>query len=150
MRNTAPTSHHRQGEFSQGQKETPCVLPPSRILLAGITVWLSNMWAARKEPEFSVMDRRLIPSPSNLRLWTKRQGSPPGSPDPPALHRGSPFPLQSNAFPAPVSAWTAHFRVGWQPTLGPWKGSPFLKHHQFSTPQVGTSPSSLGLGKKRV
>ena len=23
--------------------------------------------------------RRLIPSPSNLRLWTKRQGSPPGS-----------------------------------------------------------------------
>ena len=41
MRNTELTSHHQQGEFSQGWKETACVLLPFRIL-AGITIWLSN------------------------------------------------------------------------------------------------------------
>ena len=30
------TSHRHPEEFGKGQKETPCVLPPPRLLLAGI------------------------------------------------------------------------------------------------------------------
>ena len=38
VRNTELISHHQPEEFRKSQKETPHVLPPPRILLAGIHV----------------------------------------------------------------------------------------------------------------
>ena len=38
VRNTELISHHQLEEFRKGQKETPPVRPPPRILLAGIHV----------------------------------------------------------------------------------------------------------------
>ena len=40
------TSHHQPGEFGKSQKETPCVLPPPRIILAGIHL----SWATCEPP----------------------------------------------------------------------------------------------------
>ena len=36
VRNTELTCHHQPEEFRKGQKETPHVLPPPRVLLSGI------------------------------------------------------------------------------------------------------------------
>ena len=89
VRNTELTSHHQQEEFRKGQKETSCVLPPPRILLAGTHL----VWAVDGPPgstlsqnNWSATTRKLIPSPQNSRLWTTWQSSPPGFSYPLVLH----------------------------------------------------------------
>ena len=44
-------SHHQPEEFRKGQKETPRVRPPPRILLSGVHLGLSNAWATRKDSQ---------------------------------------------------------------------------------------------------
>ena len=71
--------------------------------------------------------RKLIPSPQNLRLrvtWRSRS-SPPGFPYSAVLCPGTPAP--SSFVSLCVSSDNSLLSVGQQPTLWPWKGSPFLQ-----------------------
>ena len=66
VRNMELISHHQLGEFRKGQKVTPLVQPPPRILLAGIHLG----WTKRAPPgrtlsqnDWLKTTRKLIPSP---------------------------------------------------------------------------------------
>ena len=62
-------------EFGKGQKETPHVWPPPRILFAGIHL----AWVTRKESESEWLAKdNPETNPINIKQETASQSSPPG------------------------------------------------------------------------
>ena len=87
VRNTEVINHHQPEEFRKGQKVTPRVQPPPRIL-AGIHLgWTMSVPPERtpSQNDWSETTRKLIPSPQNPRPWAMWQSSSPGFPYPTAL-----------------------------------------------------------------
>ena len=87
VRNTEVINHHQPEEFRKGQKVTPRVQPPPRIL-AGIHLgWTMSVPPERtpSQNDWSETTRILIPSPQNPRPWAMWQSSSPGFPYPTAL-----------------------------------------------------------------
>ena len=128
------TSYHQPEEFQKGQKETPHVQPPPRILLSGIHL----SWTRRAPPgrtlsqnDWLETTRKLIPSPWNPRLQAMWQSCSPGFPSPTVLPPGCPFPIKALAMSAHVSPQTIHFwLLDKSPVSGPGRDSPFLQHNQ--------------------
>ena len=93
------TSHNKTEEFGKGQKETPHVRLPLRILLPGIHLG----WATWVLPERTLSHDRpktaqkLILSPWNPRLWALWQSHSPGLPYATALHPGA-LPNKTSCF----------------------------------------------------
>ena len=122
-------SQRQPEEFGKGQKETPPVLPPPSRWHPS---WLSNACPTQGRT-LSQTD------------WPDNQGTNPITikpdtashtaeqfswvPTPSCSPAGHPFPIKSLAFSARVSPQTIYVRILRQePTLRPWKGSPFLQH----------------------
>ena len=85
-------SHRPPEAFGKGQKETPRVRPPPRILLSGVHLgWRRQAPPGRtlSQNDWPKTTRKLIPSPENPRLWPPWQSDSPGFPHPPALHPGT-------------------------------------------------------------
>ena len=118
-------------EFRKGQKETPPVRPPPRILLSGIHLgWTRCAPPGRtlSQNDWLKTTRKLIPSPWNLRLRAMWQSSP-GFPYPSALH---PFPVKSLALSVGVSPTTIHFQVlDKSPVSGPGRGPPSCNNSTY-------------------
>ena len=120
--------HHQLEEFGKGQKETPHVRPPPRIL-AGIHLgWTrkdlftrkdsESEWLAKDNPETNpiTMKPETASHVAEQFSWVSLPYcSPPGCP----------FPINSLALSAHVFPWTIHFRVlDKSPVLGPGRGPP--------------------------
>ena len=101
-------------QFRKGQKETPHVWTPPRILLSGIHLgWtrrappgriLESEWLAKDNPETNAITIKpeTASHVAELFSWVPLPHcSPPGCP----------FPIKSLALSAHVSPWTIHFRV---------------------------------------
>ena len=100
VRNMELTSHHQPQEFRKGQKETPCVQPPPRTLLAGIHLgWAKHAPPGRTLSQNDWWKTTWKPTPltQNPRLWTTRQSSSPGFLYLPAL-RQMPLPNKVSCF----------------------------------------------------
>lgn len=97
LRNTEIISYHQLEEFRKCQNErgdsSPYVLPISQSRYHWKPSWLRDAWATRKDPESEWLardNRKLTPSPYNVRLWASWQSSSPGSPYSAALPPGHP------------------------------------------------------------
>ena len=128
VRNTELISHHQPEEWGKGQKETPHVWPPPRILLAGLHLgWTRpsppertlSQWLAEGNPDTNPITIKPASHAAERSSWVP---SPCRSPP------GRPFPIKSRARSALVSPRTIHFRVRQEPSFGPWKGSPLLQN----------------------
>ena len=96
-------SHHPPEEFRKGQKETPHVRPPPRILLSGIHLG----WTRRAPPRRTQSQNGLLKTTRKL----------------------IPSPIKSPALSAHVSPRTIHFQVlDKSPVLGPGRGPPSCKN----------------------
>ena len=119
--NTELTSLHQLEEFGKGQKETPHVRPPLRILLCGIHLgWTRCASPGRtlSQNDWLKTTRKVIPSANYVTEQCY------GFPSPPALHAGA-FPVKSLALSAHVSPQTVHFQgLDKSPVLGPQRGPP--------------------------
>ena len=94
VRNMELISHHQLKEFGKGQKETLCVHPPPRILLASIYLgWVMRVPPGRalSQNDWPKTTQKLIPSTENLRPRATWQNSAPGFPYPAALCLGALF-----------------------------------------------------------
>ena len=120
--------HHQQGEFRKGQKVTPRVQPPPRILVTDI-----HLGRARHEPLGRTLSqndclkttRKQIPSPENPRLRATWQKQFSWVPLPYCSLPGHPFPIKSLALSAHVFPQTIQFLVlDKSPLSGPGRGSP--------------------------
>ena len=120
-------SHYQPEEFRKGQKETPHIWPPPRILLAGIHLgWTRHAPPGRSESEWLATDNpetnpiTITPETAShvteLLSWVPLPScSPPGCP----------FPVKSLALSAHVSPRIIHFRgLDKSPVLGPGRGPP--------------------------
>ena len=127
VRNTELIILHQPEEFGKGQKETPHVRPPPRILLSGIhlakqgvhpqeRLWVR--WLAKDNPETNpiTVKPETASHVAEMFSWAPLPyWSPPVCP----------FPIKSLALPAHVSPQTIHFRVlDKSPVLGPGRGPP--------------------------
>ena len=84
-----------------------------------------QIWAKKDDWPETVLKQ--IPSPWNPRLRATWQSSSPGLPSPSALHPGHPLPSKVPCFVSIcVSLDNSFLSVRKEPTLGPWKGIPFL------------------------
>ena len=126
------TSHHQQGEFRKGQKVTPRVQPPPRILVTDI-----HLGRASHEPLGRTLSqndclkttRKLIPSPENPRLRATWQSSSPGSLTL-LLSAWAPFPNKISCFVSTcVSSDNSIPSVRQEPTFWLWKGFTFLQQN---------------------
>ena len=119
-------SLHQPEEFRKGQKETPHVRPPPRILLCGIQLGWTRR-AHRKETESEWLAKNPETNPITIKPETANHVaglfswvpllycSPPGCP----------FPIKSLALSAHVSPWAVHFWVlDKSPVSGPGRGPP--------------------------
>ena len=108
-------------------EETPCVLLPPRILLAGILLgWAMHVPLDRtlSQINWPKITQKLTLSPSSPRLWAIWKSSPPGSPHPHSPP-GHPFTIKSLALSARVPPPTICFWVlDKSPLWGPGRGSP--------------------------
>ena len=131
VRNTKLISHHQPEKSGKGLKETPHVQPPPRILLTGIHLgWAMSVPLGRtlSQNDGPKTTRKAIPSPWNSRLWAAWLSSS-GFPYP-MLTVSVPFPNKASCFfSSRVSSDNLFPSVRQEPTLRPWKGSPFLQQH---------------------
>ena len=149
VRNVELTSYHQGEEFGKGQKErrdsSPCVLPPPRILLAGIHLgWAmcvpEGPWVrmiGQRQPEIKVM---------SINPGTTGTAVLPGSLNLLLLFAQAPLPNKvSWSVSTCVSSDHLYLSVTQGSTLGPWKGSPFLQHSNWA----GTHSWAAGRGEPR-
>ena len=120
--------HHQPEEFRKGQKETPCVWPPPRILLAGIYLgWamhvppgrtLESEWLTKENPETNsiIIKPKTVSHEAEQFSWV-----PLCYWSPPWFH----FPIKSLSLSADLFLQTIHFWV-WDenPLLGPRRCPP--------------------------
>ena len=131
VRNMELMSHHQMDEFRKGQKETPHVRPPPRILLSGIYLgWTRHAPPGRtlSQNDWLKTTRKLIPH--HHKTWDYK---PHGR----AVLLGSltlllsiqaPFPNKISCFVSMCVSWDSSFlSVRQEPSFGPWMGSPFLQ-----------------------
>ena len=134
VRNTELTSHHQLEKSRKGQKETPCVLPPPRILFAGIHLgWAMNAPPGRTpESEWLAKDNLEI-NPVIIKLETAKYVAEQFSWVLLAYCSNKPFPIKSLAFVSTcVSSDNSFPSVRQKPSLRPWKGSSFLQQLEGS------------------
>ena len=136
MKNRELISHHQPEEFGKGQKETPHIRLPPRILLSGIHLAEQGVhhrkdseseWLAKDNPETNPISikPKTASHVTELFSWVPLPYcSPPGCP----------FPIKSLALSAHVSPQTIHFRE--------------LDKSQVSGP--GRSPPSCNKVNKKV
>ena len=123
-------SHHQMEEFRKGQKETPHVQPPPRILLSGIhpCSWLNKACTTRKDSESEWLAKdNLETNPITIKPKTVSHMAELFSwvPLPYCSPPGCPFPIKSLALSTYVSPRTIHFRVlDKSPVSGPGRGLP--------------------------
>ena len=113
-------SNHQQGEFRKGQKVTPRVQPPPRILLTAIHLGKDSEseWLAKDNLETNPITRK--PQTAS-HVAEKFSWVPLPYCSPP----GHTFSIKSLALSAFVSPWTIQFQVlDKSPLLGPGRGSP--------------------------
>ena len=124
VRNVELLSHHQMEELRKGQKETPPVLPPPRILLADILSCLSNGYATRKDSFLRMIGQKLISSTQNLTASHIAETSS-WVPSPSCSLPRCPFPIKYLALSAYVPPWTIHFQVlDKSPLSGSGRGPP--------------------------
>ena len=126
-------SHHQQGEFRKGQKVTPRVQPPPRILVTDI-----HLGRARHEP----LGRTL--SQNDCLKTTRKQIPVTRKPEAAShvakavllgsltllLSAWAPFPNKISCFVSTcVCSDNSIPSVRQEPTFGPWKGFPFLQQN---------------------
>ena len=109
----------------KGQKETPYVRPPPRILLSGVHLgWTRPAPPGRRLSQNDGLKKtqRLIPSPENPRLRAMWQSSSPGFPSL-LLSTRAPFPNKISCFVSTCVSF--HFWVlDKSPVSGPGRGPP--------------------------
>ena len=111
-------SHHQPEEFRKGQKETPCIWPPPRILLASIHLgWAMHVPPGRTLSDWLGKDN-LETNPVKIKPKTSSHEAErfswvlPGT-----------FPINSFALSDHVSPSTTHFQVlDKSPLSGPGRG----------------------------
>ena len=120
----------------KGQKETPPVQPPPRILLSGIHLgWtrhappgrtLESEWLAKDNPEAN---------PVTIRTWSCEPGRAALLASLSLLlSTWVPFPIKSLALSAHVSPWTIHFWVWDKSSVsGPGRGLPSCNSSGYKT-----------------
>ena len=129
VRNTELIILHQPEEFGKGQKETPHVLPPPRILLSGIHLG----WTRCAPPERTLGQKDwLKTNPITIK--------PEAASDVAELFSWVPLPYCSpprcQRFPNKISCCVGTCvsldnsfpSVRQEPSFRPWKGSPFLQH----------------------
>ena len=125
VRNMELISHHQPEEFRKGQKETPHVLPPPRILLSGIHLG----WTRCAPPERTLGQKDwLKTNPITIKPEAASHVAELFSwvPLPYCSPPRCSFPIKSLALSAHVSPWTIHFQVlDKSPVSGPGRGPPF-------------------------
>ena len=137
VRNKELTSYH-QPEFWRGQKEmgdsSSEVLPTSQDPPHWNPPQLNDACAPRKDPNSEWLARdKPETKPMTIKSETvshvAEQFSPFPSPScPPPQH---PFPIKPLAWTALLSSDNAFPSIRQEPTLKPWKGSPFLRQKQY-------------------
>ena len=136
-------SHHQLGEFRKGQKVTPLVQPPPRILLAGIHLG----WTKHAPPGRTLSQNAwLKTTQTNPNHHKTRACEPRGR----AVLLGSLTLLLFAQVPLPnkiscvastcVSSENSFLSVRQKPTFRPWKGSPFQQHYHIN-PSITTHTS---------
>ena len=145
--------HHQWEELGKGQKETPRVRPPPRILLAGIHLGWAMWWVCHQEGLWeSLAKDNPETNPITIKPKTASHVTELFSwvPLPYCSPPGCPFPIKSLALSARVSPWTIHFRVlNKSPSSGPGRGptscNRVLKRRQFPSIFFLSSPHFLQL-----
>ena len=122
-------SHHQPEEIRKGQKETPRVLPPPSRRYPS---WLSNACPTRKDPEseWLTKDNRGTNS-ITIKPETASHMAEQFSwvPTPSCSLPGLPLPNKVSCFVSTcVSSDNLCQNIRQEPTLRPWKRSPFLQH----------------------
>ena len=142
VRNTELTSYHQKEELEKSQKEredsSPYVLPTSQTLSHLNTSWLSAAHTTRKDPESEwLATDNLETNPITIKPETASHMAEQFSwfPYPAALHLA--LSQYSLLLSAHVSPWT-FLSLRQEPTLGPWKRSPFLpqNNHFMAIPML--------------
>ena len=145
VRNMELISHHQQEEFTKGQKETPYVWPPPRILLTSIRLG----WAMCAPPGRTLKWERLVkgnpetnPITIKPEIASREAKQLSWVPFPYCSPPGRPFPITS--LPS-VSPQTVHFwMLDRSPVLGLGSGVPFLQHFQLSELLGTVAPAAKG------
>ena len=105
------------GRVQKGQKETPHVSPPPRILLTSIHLG----WTRRALPGRTLSQNDWLKTTRKLIL----------SPQTPRLRATEPFPNKTSCFVSIcLSSDNSFLSVRWEPSFGPWKGSSFLQQKE--------------------
>ena len=119
-------SLHQPEEFGKGQKETPQVRPPPRILLSSIPSWLNKACTTRKDSESEWLAKdNPETNPITIKPKTASHVAELFSwvPLPYCSPTGCPFPTKFLALSADVSPWTIHFWIlDKSPVLAPERG----------------------------
>ena len=135
-------SHHQPEGFRKGQKETPHVRPPPRILLSGPS-WLNKACTTRKDSksEWLAKDN---PETNPITIKPKTVSHKPRGR---AVLLGSltlllstqvPFPNKISCFVSTcVSSDNSFPSVRQEPGFRPWNGSPFLQQSHWQALVLG-------------
>ena len=130
VRNMELISHHQMDEFWKGQKETPHIWPPPRILLSGIHLgWTRHAPPGRtlSQNDWINTTRKLIPHHHKTRDCKPHCRVLLGSLTL-LLSTQAPFPNKISCFVSTcVSLDNSFLSVRQEPSFRPWKGFPFLQ-----------------------
>ena len=106
-------SHHQPEDFGKGQKETPRVRPPPRILLAGVHLGCDACTTRKDSESYDRPKTNPETNPITVKPETMSHMAEKFSwvPSPYRSPPGGPFPIKSCCVSACVSSTHVHFRA---------------------------------------